>query len=93
MVQEFEDAAYTLPVGTVSEPVKSEYGYHIIKIVDKRAAKTDLGTYEEEKEELREEMKIEQIDAEKLQERIQKLIKDANVKVKIKEYEDLFTAE
>lgn len=35
MVKEFEDAAYNLDVGKVSTPVKSAYGYHIIKVVDK----------------------------------------------------------
>ena len=31
MVKAFEDAAFGLGVGQVSEPVKSEYGYHVIK--------------------------------------------------------------
>lgn len=30
MVEEFEYAAYNLPVGSVSKPVKTAYGYHII---------------------------------------------------------------
>ena len=37
MVKEFEDAAYKLEVGQLSEPVKSSFGYHIIKLTDKRA--------------------------------------------------------
>ncbi|MBY0123059.1 peptidylprolyl isomerase [Bacillus sp. S/N-304-OC-R1] len=39
MVKEFEDAAFSLDIGKISEPIQSEYGYHIIKVTDKKKAK------------------------------------------------------
>ena len=36
MVPEFNDAAYALEIDEISEPVKSNFGYHIIQVTDKR---------------------------------------------------------
>ncbi len=35
MVYPFESAAYETPVGQVSMPVRTQFGYHLIKVVDK----------------------------------------------------------
>lgn len=39
MVYPFETAAYTTRVGKISDPVRSEFGYHIVKTTDKREAR------------------------------------------------------
>lgn len=37
MVSEFDRVAFALPVGRVSEPVRTAFGYHLILVTDKRA--------------------------------------------------------
>jgi peptidyl-prolyl cis-trans isomerase C len=50
MVKEFEDAAFALKKGEVSKPVKSKFGWHIIKLEDRRTK--PLPTFEEVKDQI-----------------------------------------
>ncbi len=36
MVREFEKAAFNTPVGEVTNPIYSQFGWHLIKVLDKR---------------------------------------------------------
>ena len=39
MVYPFEEKAFTTPVGQVSDPFRTRYGYHIVKVTDKRPSR------------------------------------------------------
>ncbi|MBK8883512.1 MAG: peptidylprolyl isomerase [Bacteroidales bacterium] len=39
MIMPFEDAAYSMKKGSLSKPVRTPYGYHIIKVTDIRPSK------------------------------------------------------
>ncbi len=42
MVYPFESGAYNTPVGEISMPVRTRFGYHIMKVHEKRDAKGDI---------------------------------------------------
>lgn len=48
MVAEFENAAFSMGIDEISDPVKTEHGYHIIKVTDKKEAQE--ANYEENKD-------------------------------------------
>ena len=39
MVYNFENAAFKTPVGQTSEPFKTQFGYHVVKVLNKRPSK------------------------------------------------------
>lgn len=69
MVPQFEQVAFSLKVGELSEPVKTQYGYHLIKVEGKEAKKFDEVKPELEKRVL----------PEMAQKAVQDLEKQANV--------------
>ena len=52
MVPEFEEAAFSLKAGEISPPIKTDYGYHIIKVEDVKEERKAI--YEEHKENIKE---------------------------------------
>jgi parvulin-like peptidyl-prolyl isomerase len=56
MVPQFDQAVFSLPVGQISEPVKSPFGYHIIKVEERKAK-----TFEEARSEVEKKLRPELI--------------------------------
>ncbi|MEO1544434.1 MAG: peptidylprolyl isomerase [Pseudomonadota bacterium] len=61
MVPQFEDAAFKSDVGDVSQPVQSRFGWHIIKVEDKR--KKPLPTFDAVKDRILNSMILQQAQA------------------------------
>lgn len=86
MVKEFSDAAYDLEVNEISEPVQSQFGYHIIEVTDKREIEIE-GTLEEKSEEIRKQLVMAKADQSTLLPKVSKLMKDANIDIKDEDLE------
>jgi foldase protein PrsA len=87
MVKEFSDAALALEIDQISEPVKSEFGYHIIQVTEKREAEVE-GTLKEKSDEIRKQLLMAKADQSTLLPKVSKLMKDADIKIKDKDLKD-----
>lgn len=78
MVPAFEETAFNLEVGKISEVVESDYGFHIIKVIDKKPAKE--ANFEETRPEIEQLLKLE--NARSFEEVIAELRSSAEIQVK-----------
>jgi peptidyl-prolyl cis-trans isomerase C len=74
MVKPFEDAAFALDVGQISEPVQTQFGWHIIKVEEK--GDVPLPTFDEAKDSI-----VVQLTAKKAQDVVDGLRNAAKIEV------------
>ncbi len=74
MVKDFEEAAFALKAGEISEPVKTKFGWHVIKVEDRRMRA--LPTFAAVKDRL-----MESLRQQKAQEVVSGLRKNAKIEV------------
>jgi peptidyl-prolyl cis-trans isomerase SurA len=80
MVPAFEKVAFTLKEGEVSEPVRTQFGWHVLKVEEKRSV--DVAPFEQVKGELENRLKLQK--TEKFVEQyVNELRQKASVEVKI----------
>ncbi len=83
MVPEFEQAAFELEIEQVSQPVKTAYGYHLIKLHD-RIDGEKLLEFDEVKDHIKKELQYEK-ETQKIIDHIEELKKEYNVKIYYKD--------
>ncbi|QKH04983.1 peptidylprolyl isomerase [Bacillus cereus] len=87
MDSKFEEAAYKLEAGQVSDPIKSSYGYHIIKLTEKK----ELKPFDQEKDNIRKELEQKRSqDQQWRQQFFNDLFKKADIKITDKDLKDTF---
>lgn len=80
MVKPFEEAAFSLAVGDVSDIVETRFGYHLIKAEDKKAA--DKKSFDEVKENLKEQLEQQKIKG-KLPSYVENLKEDSDIDINL----------
>ncbi|MED3623035.1 peptidylprolyl isomerase [Neobacillus thermocopriae] len=87
--EDFIKAAYALKVNEVSAPVKTQFGYHIIQVTDKK----EKESYDKMKEEIEYEVKSSKITNDDINKAMKRELKDAGVKIKDKDLKDALEIE
>jgi foldase protein PrsA len=89
MLPEFEEAAYNLEVDQISDPVQSMYGYHIIKVTDKK----EKQPLEEIRAEVEDELRRSKVGQESVDAAVEKELENAKVEVKESSLKNTFKKE
>ncbi|MBP3040451.1 peptidylprolyl isomerase [Bacillaceae bacterium Marseille-Q3522] len=88
MVAEFSNAAYALDVNQISDPVQSNFGYHIIQVTEKK----EKEPLDEIRDKMEYEVRMSKIDQAAIQSALQRELDGADIKVNDKDLENVFEA-
>ncbi|CAG9622541.1 peptidylprolyl isomerase [Sutcliffiella rhizosphaerae] len=89
MLPEFEEAAYSLDINEISEPVESMYGFHIIKVTDKK----EKEPLEDIRAEIEDELILSKVQQDSVDTAVEKILDAANVNVKDNTLQNAFKDE
>jgi len=81
MVKPFEDASFAMKVGEVSDPVQTRFGYHVIKVTDRKAGREI--PFEEVKDQLVASLRNQKIN-DSVGEKIKELTEKADIVILLK---------
>ncbi|MBM0064113.1 foldase protein PrsA [Alkalicoccobacillus gibsonii] len=83
MVPEFDEAAFSLDIDEISEPIKSDFGYHIIQVLERR------DSYEDYADDI--EQTLIQQKSKSSADVFSDLVKESDIKIEDSRFEDLLT--
>lgn len=86
----FENTAFSLEVNEISEVVYTDWGYHIVEVLEITELDEDIGTLEENELNIRSQIIQQKVDPEDAMEKLNNLFEDNEIEVKVDRYKDLF---
>ncbi|MFB9974496.1 peptidylprolyl isomerase [Allobacillus sp. GCM10007489] len=90
MVKPFEDAMYGLETNEISEPVESQFGWHVILVEDVRESETEIQPFDEMKDQLREQLLASKVDPQSYNAKVQEAMDKGEIDVSDDQYQGLF---
>lgn len=86
----FENVAFALDVNEISEVVETDWGFHIIEVLEIAELDEDIGSLEDNTLNIRGLILEQKVDQDVAMEKLNNLFEDNDIEVKVDRYKDLF---